>query len=147
MQFFQSGMIIYTERLAMEYRKLILRYLDGNVVPALVGFFENGTDPISAIKTDGSPLCVAVSELKAAFFVKDYLGNPSYQALLDEENLRKKTDGRFVRLHFSDGEVLAGQVAEDTNFSKGFFLKVLDPDDNNILVYVNPRSLRKTPDM
>lgn len=140
-------MIIESERLAMEYRKLILRYLDGNVIPALVGFFENGTDPISAIKTDGSPLCVQVSELKAAFFVKDYLGNPSYDALLDEEKLKRKTDGCFVKLHFSDGEVLAGQVAEDTNFSKGFFLKVLDPNDNNILVYVNPRSLKKAPEM
>lgn len=130
----------------MEYRKLILRFLDGNVVPALVGFFENGTDPIPAIKNDGSPLCVPVSELKAAFFVKDYLGNPSYEALLDEEKLRRKTDGGFVRLHFKDGEVLIGQVADDTNFSKGFFLKVLDPNDNNILVYVNPKSLVRTPE-
>lgn len=130
----------------MEYRKLILRFLDGNVVPALVGFFENGTDPISAIKNDGSPLCVPVSDLKAAFFVKDYLGNPSYEALLDEEKLRKKTDGGFVKLHFKDGEVLIGQVADDTNFSKGFFLKVLDPNDNNILVYVNPSSLVRPPE-
>jgi len=130
----------------MEYRKLILRYLDGSVVPALVGFFENGTDPISAIRTDGSPLCVQVSDLKAAFFVKDYLGNPSYEALLDEEKIRNKTDGGFVRLHFSDGEVLIGQVADDTNFSKGFFLKVLDPNDNNILVYVNPKSLKHPPE-
>jgi hypothetical protein len=131
----------------MEYRKLILRYLDGKVVPALVGFFENGTDPISAINTDGSPLCVHVSDLKAAFFVKDYLGNPSYQALLDEEKMRNKTDGGFVRLYFKDGEVLRGQVADDANLAKGFFLKVLDPNDNNILVYVNPQSLKKPPEM
>lgn len=131
----------------MEYRKLILRYLNGEVVPALVGFFENGTDPIPALKTDGTPLCVNVSELKAAFFVRDYLGNPSYQSLLDEEELRKRTSGIFVRLEFTDGEVMMGQVSKDTDFSKGFFVKVLDPDDNNILVYVNPLSLAKPPEI
>lgn len=131
----------------MEYRKLILRYLDGKVVPALVGFFENGTDPITAIKRDGTPLCVNVSELKAAFFVRDYLGNPSYQSLLDEEELRKRTSGTFVRLYFKDGETMMGQVAKDTDFTKGFFVKVLDPDDNNILVYVNPGSLSKPPEI
>jgi hypothetical protein len=146
LQFSSAGIIIIRRGNAMEYRKLILRYLDGNVIPALVGFFENGTDPIPAIKSDGSPLFVEVSDLKAAFFVKDYLGNPSYQMLLDEEKMRRNTDGGFVRLHFSDGEVLMGQVSDDTNFSKGFFLKVLDPNDNNILVYVNPKSLKKPPE-
>ncbi|MFB3850791.1 MAG: hypothetical protein ACE14Q_02575 [Acidobacteriota bacterium] len=131
----------------MEYRKLILRYLDGKVIPALVGFFENGTDPIAAIKPDGTPICVNVSELKAAFFVRDYLGNPSYQSLLDEEELRKRTSGVFVRLFFKDGEMMMGQVANGTDFSKGFFVKVLDPDDNNILVYVNPLSLSKPPEI
>lgn len=131
----------------MEYRKLILRYLDGRVVPALVGLFENGTDPIMAIKPDGTPLCVNVSELKAAFFVRDYFGNPSYQSLFDEEELRKRTSGTFVRLFFKDGEVLMGQAAKDTDFSKGFFVKILDPDDNNILVYVNPLSLSKPPEL
>lgn len=131
----------------MEYRKLILRYLNGMVIPALVGFFENGTDPITAINPDGTPLCVNVSELKAAFFVRDYLGNPSYQTLLDEEELRKRTSGIFVRLYFKDGETMMGQVAKDTDFTKGFFVKVLDPDDNNILVYVNPLSLSKPPEI
>lgn len=131
----------------MEYRKLILRYLDGKIVPALVGFFDNGTDPIPALKLDGTPVSVKVSELKAAFFVKDYFGNPSYQALLDEEELRRRTSGLFVRLKFYDGEVMMGEVAPDTDFSKGFFLKVLDPDDNNILVYVNPKSLSEPPEV
>ncbi len=129
----------------MEYRKLILRYLDGRVIQARVGFFENGTDPIIAMKTDGSTICVPLSDLKAAFFVKDYEGNPSYQSLLDEENLRKMTKGAFVTLHFEDGEVLMGEVAENTDFSKGFYVQLLDPNDNNILVYVNPKSLKKPP--
>lgn len=129
----------------MEYRKIILRYLDGRVVPALAGFFENGTDPITAFKTDGTPICVPLSELKAAFFVKDYSGNPSYQTLLDEEKLRKKTSGAFVSLKFQDGEILMGQVQDDTDFTKGFFLKLLDPNDNNILVYINPKSLKEPP--
>ncbi len=130
----------------MEYRKLILRYLDGKVVTALAGFFENGTDPISALKSDGTPLCVNVSDLKAAFFVRDYLGNPSYQSLLDEEELRKRTSGVLVKLYFNDGEIMMGQISKSTDLTKGFFVKVLDPDDNNILVYVNPLSLAKPPE-
>ncbi len=130
----------------MELRKLVLHYLDGTMGAAMVGPFPDGTATLQAETLEGRKLQVPVSELKAAFFVKTFTGNPDYERDADGEALRQQTRGRFVRVSFKDGEILVGEVSRSADLSKGFFLKVLDPNDNNVMVYVNPGALHRPPE-
>jgi hypothetical protein len=129
----------------VELRKVILRYLDGLVVRAYAPLFEEGSDPIPAADISGSPLFVPLSQLKAVFFVRTFTGNPDYDGPASIEGVRAEGDGRLVLVRFSDGERILGEIRGNTDTAKGFYLTVLDPDDNNLLIYVNPASLAEPP--
>ncbi len=130
----------------MELRKIILRYLDGRTVPAFAPIFDAGTDPISVADIGGLPLRVPLDELKAVFYVRTFSGNPEYDPIKDPADLPRPPNGRVLVLDFKDGERIYGDVPEaDVDASKGFFVTVLDPEDNNLLLYVNPGSLSAPP--
>ncbi|MEJ2367260.1 MAG: hypothetical protein P8Z49_02640 [Acidobacteriota bacterium] len=130
----------------MSDHKLVLHYKDGTLHAVRSQLFEDGTATIPAVTQDGEKLAVPVERLKAAFFVKSYLGNPDYQRVKDEEALRAETSGRFVRIRFKDGETLLGEVSSKADLGRPFFLKLLDPNDNNLMVYVNPKYLDGPPE-
>lgn len=129
----------------MDLRKVILRYLDGRVVRAYAPLFEEGSDSVPAADMGGTPLCVPLSDLKAAFFVRTFTGNPEYDSPRTPEELPSRGSGRLLVLRFLDRERMLGEVAPTTDLSRGFYLTVLDPEDNNLLVYVNPSSLAEPP--
>lgn len=130
----------------MELRKLVLHYTDGTVGAALSPAFPDGTDVLQVETLEGRRLEVALSDLKAAFFVKTFTGDSNYDRDAAQADLRARTRGRFVRVSFRDGEVLVGEVNAGADLARGFFLQVLDPNDNNVMVYVNPGFLRKPPE-
>jgi len=129
----------------VELRKVILRYLDGLVVRAYAPLFEEASDPIPAADISGSPLFVPLPQLKAVFFVRTFTGNPTYDGPATLAGARTEGVGRLVLVRFADGERILGEVQENTDTSKGFYLTVLDPEDNNLLIYVNPASLAEPP--
>ena len=129
----------------MEIRKVILRYLDGRVVPAFAPLFEEGSDPVPATDLLGLPMMVALTELKAVFFVRTFTGNPAYDPPRSVREVGDPCDNP-VRLSFADGETMLGEVRDLARTDHGFYLTVLDPGDNNLLVYVNPASLAAPPE-
>jgi hypothetical protein len=129
----------------VELRKVVLRYLDGQVVRAYAPLFEEGSDPVPAADISGAPLFVPLSQLKAVFFVRTFTGNPDYDPPRTSESAPARGSGRTVLLQFGDGERVAGEVHEKSDLAKGFYLTVLDPEDNNLLAYVNPASLAEAP--
>ena len=130
----------------MEQSKLVLHYADGTMGAGLAEPFPDGTEQLRVVTLEGRPLEVALKDLKAAFFVKTFSGNPGYERGEHFERLRAHTTGRFVRIAFADGEILVGEVSREADLSHGFFLKVLDPNDNNVMVYINPASLLRPPE-
>ncbi len=130
----------------MEKKKLVLHYLDGTVGAALSDVFLDGTSSLLMETLEGRELCVELGELKAVFFVKTFTGDPAYERSKEHEHAPGRKGGRFVRVTFMDGEVLVGEVSGGADLSKGFYLEVLDPNDNNVLVYVNPGALRRPPE-
>lgn len=130
---------------AVELRKIILRYQDGRVLRAFSPLFEDGSDPVPAVDASGMPFFVSLVDLKAAFFVRTFTGNPDYDPPKSPAELKERGTGVLVSLEFSDGETILGEIQRNTDTSKGFFLTVLDPADNNLLIYVNPASLAKPP--
>ncbi len=130
----------------MEKKKLVLHYLEGTVGAALSDLFPDGTESLNVETLEGRELRIELRELKAAFFVRTFTGNPDYERSVEAARRVPSGKSRFVRVTFSDGEVLVGEVNRDSDLKKGFYLEVLDPNDNNILVYVNPRALRRPPE-
>jgi hypothetical protein len=129
----------------LELRKVILRYLDGSVLRAYAPLFKEGSDPVPAADISGIPLIVPLSQLKAVFFVRTFTGHPDYDGPATLDAMSSQGSGRLVLVRFSDGERVLGEVHEKTDTARGFYLTVLDPEDNNLLIYVNPTSLAEPP--
>jgi len=80
-------------------------------------------------------------DLKALFFVKDFLGNPDHRerkVFLEGE----RASGRKIQVTFHDGEVLQGSVLAYNPQQSGFFLFPADPKSNNDRVFVVNSSVR-----
>lgn len=123
----------------MEPRKIVIRYIDGRVVkgstldfsPNKPSFhlFPVGTEP------PGKAIEVAIRELKAVFFVRDFAGRPQY-----EERKRfadtERPPGRKVEVTFKDGETLVGYTVSYDPQRPGFILFPADPASNNLSIFV-----------
>ncbi|MCL6614355.1 MAG: hypothetical protein K6U03_07055 [Firmicutes bacterium] len=119
--------------------KVVARYLDGRVVKGYTwNFFpDRPRFHISPVADKNSPYLeeVALKDLKAVFFVKDFKGDPNY----DERRYfqdGEKLQGRKVKVHFLDGEMLVVTTLGYDPNRLGFFLLPVDPKSNNIRVFV-----------
>jgi hypothetical protein len=77
---------------------------------------------------------VSVSELKAVFFVKDFVGNAKYDDVKAFNSAQ--VIGRKMTVRFSDGETLAGTTQGYDRQRPGFFLIPADPQSNIERCYV-----------
>ena len=85
---------------------------------------------------------LALSSLKALFFVKSFAGNPQYSEI-KFFNGEPKIEGLWVHLSFADNEKTEGIVHNSISFltESGFLMKPPDPNSNNQAVYVLKESL------
>jgi hypothetical protein len=92
---------------------------------------------------DGRTHNVALTELKAVFFVKSFDGSKQYTET-KFFNAHPVLEGIWARLHFNDNETIEGVIYNSLHFitSEGFFLKPPDPHSNNRMMYVLKSSLR-----
>lgn len=89
----------------------------------------------------GVPRRIAVEEMKALFYVKDYIGNRDFVARKHFEEVQRS--GHKVILTFRDGEVIYGTVGNDIDDQAGFVFYPVDEKDNNIRIYVVRSSLEE----
>lgn len=92
---------------------------------------------------DGKIHQIALSELKAVFFVKSFDGSKQYTET-KFFNAHPVLEGVWARLHFRDNETIEGVIYNSLHFvtNDGFFLKPPDPQSNNQMMYVLKNSLR-----
>ena len=129
----------------MEASKIVARFLDGKIVKGYTqNFFPNR--PVfhvlpmdAASKTD--PVEIQVSELKAVFFVRDFVGNKGHD---ERKGLApgEKVQGRLIEVIFRDGEVLVGSTTGYDPKRPGFFFFSIDPKSNNMKVYILSSAIR-----
>lgn len=122
----------------MELIKVIIRYAGGKVVKGYTrDFFPNKSEfhlEVTTADKKGEVIEVQVKDLKAVFFVRDFMGNPSY----DERKYfaeGQQITGRRVKVSFKDGEVLVGSTVGCDPKRQGFFFFPADPQSNNLKVY------------
>lgn len=118
-------------------RKVVARYVDGRLVKGYTFDFSPAQPRFRVFErpsATGASTQVLMRELKAVFFVRDFIGNPARQ------DGQKFPTGEVARPHvevrFRDGEVMVGVVDSPTTEPPGFFLVPVDPESNNLRVYV-----------
>jgi hypothetical protein len=130
----------------MELIKVVIRYADGRVVKGHTrDFFPNKTSFHLEVVSDGSDgkvIEVQLSELKAVFFVRDFLGNPSYEERKHFLEGQLFT-GRKVQVTFKDGELLIGSTVGCDPKRQGFFFFPADPGTNNLKIYAVTSAVSK----
>lgn len=124
---------------AMERVKVVVNYADGRIIRGHANDFSPASPsfhvhPIELGLADKG-IEVAMKELKALFFVKDFAGSRAY---IDRKEFTKgqQLSGRKVEVTFADGEVLIGSVLGYDTRRLGFFVTPADSQSNNLRVFV-----------
>ena len=129
----------------MEASKIVVRFLDGKMVKGFTQNFFPNRPVFHVLPTDAArgsePVEIRVSDLKAVFFVRDFLGNRDY----DERKAPipgEKIQGRLIEVTCRDGEVLVGSTTGYDPKRSGFFFFPVDPKSNNIKAYIVTSGVR-----
>jgi hypothetical protein len=129
----------------METLKVVARYIDGRVVKGLSQDFFPNKDRFHvypADKSSGEAAEILLKELKAVFFVRDFVGNFQYDERKEYVE-GDKPSGRKIEVTFKDGEVLVGTTLGYDPSRPGFFLFPVDPKSNNVRVFAVTTSVKK----
>lgn len=120
----------------MKPAKMVVHYRDGKIAKGFSNdFFPNKTHFHLTEDSSGETVNVAVANLKAIFFVKEFDGDPDFGERKGFEE-GQKAQGRKVRVVFHDGEALVGSVLGYNADRAGFFLIPADSRSNNDRVFV-----------
>jgi hypothetical protein len=124
----------------MEPVKVVAHFIDDIIVKG--HFFDFDPESPSCMlyqenngRSLNHPVVLEMKEIKALFFVKSFDGNKDYRErkeFLEGDHIL----GRRMELTFIDGEKLRGSTLDYDPRRRGFFLIPVDPDSNNIQVFV-----------
>lgn len=124
--------------------KLVVHMKDGRIHKGVTQDFDPSGESFHLLPAEGGgvPVTIRLEDMKALFYVKDYMGNRDFVTRRQfDEALRS---GRKVILTFSDGEEMWGTIGEDSSKGgAGFFFFPADRDDNNIKIFVIRSSLKE----
>jgi hypothetical protein len=119
--------------------KVVARFADGRVVKGSTSDFSPMKDTFHVAAVDAAPgskpLRILTRDLKAVFFVKDFVGRPEYQPHQDFDPERLVT-GRKIKVVFKDGEVLVGTTQGYQPDRPGLFMVPADSDSNIERCYI-----------
>jgi hypothetical protein len=123
------------------WQRVVARYRNGQIVRGYTNDFHP-SKPHLHVTPENQPaeaLFLAVSQLKAVFFVRDFTGDP---ARVDRNDFSDASHGRKVEVAFEDGEVLLGTTLAYKGDGCGFFVHPADSNSNNLRVFVSPGATR-----
>jgi hypothetical protein len=123
-------------------QKLVVHTKDGTIHKGVTQDFDPGHEAFHFLPAEGGgvPMRMRVEEMKALFWVKDYLGNRQFVAdrSFDEADVER----RRAIVTFKDGEEMWGTLDEDADSGRGFFLLPADKRDNNVRIFVVRSALK-----
>lgn len=121
---------------------IVARYRDGTLVKGVTYDFAPAKT-LFHVQTSSDKYGTAsvnISDLKAVFFVKSLEGFPEYK---EKKEFPEKAPGRKIKVEFFDGEVIAGTTTGYSQERQGFFLFPVDPESNNLRIYVVSAAVKK----
>lgn len=123
--------------------KVVVHMRGGAIHKGYTRDFHSGRDSFHLLPAEGGgvPLRLDLSEAKALFYVKDYLGNADYDPPAGFGPARP--EGTRCVVTFDDGEVIFGSTPDYDPEGIGFTLYPSDPADNNVKIFVVRESTAK----
>ena len=117
--------------------KVVVRFKDGSVKKGTAQNFSPENVSFHLLTSSGQTLSLRIEELKAVFFVKDYLGNKLRKDInkISRNNFQAGT-GRMIRVIFSDDEMIIGYSTGYSPNRQGFFVIPADQKSNNERIFV-----------
>ncbi len=117
--------------------KVVVAYLDGRRSRGCVYDFSPLKDTFRLVSESGllqqkGPE-VALKDLKAVFFAKEFRGDSKYK---ESKKIEERKQGRKVEVTFSDGEKIVGTTQGYNPKSKGFFVFPADAKSNSLRIFV-----------
>jgi len=124
----------------MEPVKVVAHFIDDMVEKGYTYDFNPARSAFLLHETTDGPSPdgqrrIELKEIKAVFFVKTFDGNREYherKEFLEGDRVL----GRRVEVTFIDGEVIRGYTLDYEPKRQGFFLIPIDPQSNNIQIFV-----------
>ncbi len=119
------------------WQRVVARFRNGTVVRGHTNDFHPSKPHLHLTPEDkpGETMFLALSQLKAVFFVREFAGDPSR---VDSKEFDQANRGRKVEVTFEDGEVLRGTTLAYRADGSGFFIQPADAGSNNLRVFVAP---------
>jgi len=123
-------------------QKIVVQTKKGKIYKGVTQDFAEGCDGFHFLPNEGGgvPMMFQVDDLKALFWVKDYLGNRQFEAKKRFDDGRQ---GQRAVAAFSDGEEIWGTLDAYEEGASGFFLIPADREDNNIRIFVVRSALKE----
>jgi hypothetical protein len=123
--------------------KIVVHMKDGAIHKGITHDFDPDTETFHLLPAEGGgvPSRVVVEEMKALFYVKDYMGNRDFVARRQFDEAQRS--GKRTILTFADGETVWGFQGEPGDTGRGFYFFPLDEQDNNIRIFVVQSSVKE----
>ena len=118
-------------------KKVVVHLKEGKILKGVTHDFSPDCESFHLLSGEGGgvPVRVGLEEMKALFYVKDYVGNRDFVARRQFAEAHRA--GRKAIVSFNDGEEIWGVLGEGADDDGlGFFLFPVDKDDNNIRIFV-----------
>lgn len=118
--------------------KIVVHLKNGTIHKGVTHDFESTVKSFHILPGEGGgvPVRIQIDDMKALFYVKDYIGNRDFVSR--QQFADAKTSQRKVIVQFKDGEEIWGVLGEGADDdSLGFFFFPVDERDNNIRIFVN----------
>jgi len=124
----------------MPGHKVVIKYKNGKIIKGWLESFNPNRELffINPLKeySDKIKLEINLHDLKAIFFVKDFIGDKDYLKVRSFENFYKSTPSeRRIIIYFKDGENLYGTSYSYNPIKTGFFVYPVDKNDNSIRIF------------
>jgi hypothetical protein len=122
-------------------QKLVVHKKDGTIYKGITQDFDPEQDAFHFLPGEGGgiPMLIRVEDMKALFWVKDYLGNRQFVADQAFDDVAR----RRAIVTFDDGEEIWGTLDGDADSGQGFFLIPADKQDNNVRIFVVRSALKE----
>lgn len=124
--------------------KVVVAYADGRRLKGFIYDFSPVAPIFHLVPSENArredSAKIEVKDLKAVFFVKDFTGRPDYHEL---KTGNSSTPGRKIEVTFPDGETLQGTTQGYDRSRQGFFLVPIDPEGNNLRIFVVNKNVRQ----
>ena len=124
--------------------KVVVHLKEGKILKGVTHDFTPDCESFHLLPGEGGgvPVRVGVDDMKALFYVKDYMGNRDFVARRQFAEAQRAD--RKAIASFNDGEEIWGILGEGADDEGlGFFLFPVDTEDNNIRIFVIRSALKE----